>query len=135
MIDEIKWMKERVKKAQLILEFPIKEEGKRKKKWNHVFNLVQREIILGTGIEPTGVDFVFNFNKKISFSDLHFVDDIKVNHTILKRNDRGCYSITPLEGKVKVNGKTISKETPLLHKSKIQLGKVKNLEIQIIYSK
>jgi hypothetical protein len=133
MIDEIKWMKERVKKAQLILVYPIKEEGKRKKEWKHVFDLVQREVVLGTGIEPTGLDFAFNFNKKILFSDLHFVDVIKVHHAILKRNEKGSYSITELEGKVKVNGKKISKETPLLHKSKIQLGKVKELKIEIIY--
>ena len=135
MIDELKWMKERVKKAQLLLSYPIKEEGKRKKEWKHVFDLVQREVVLGTGIEPTGLDFAFNFNKKILFSDLHFVDVIKVNHAILKRNEKGYYSITELEGKVKVNGKTISQETSLLNKSKIQLGKVKDLEIQILYSK
>ena len=103
-MDELKWMNERIKKAQMILVYPIKEEGKRKKKWKHVFDLVQRQIILGTGIEPTGLEFAFNFNKKIIFSDLHFVDDIKVKHAILNRNDRGCFSITPLEGNVKVNG-------------------------------
>ena len=133
MIDEIKWMKERAKNAQLILVYPIKEEGKKTKEWKHTFDLVQREVVLGTGIEPTGLEFAFNFLKKIVFSDLHFVDDIKVNHAILKRNERGCYSITALEGKVIVDGKTISGETHLLHGSKIQLGEVKKLKIEIIY--
>ena len=124
MMDEVKFMKGRMKKAELIVQFKIK--GKSRKK---VFKLTDRKITLGTGIDPVDTDFVYYTKERILFTNPredndHITETIAVNHAILTRNEEGCYAIKNNGHGVIVNSKVLSPGEVFILKSKakVKLG-------------